>query len=209
MNRASTCASLASAVLLSLGGVATAQTATPPGAPGGPPQAGVVPGQVVQQGVVLPPGSAVPPGMVQTGTVMVQPQPQGNTRVGRLNCEVAGSVSFVFGSTRDLTCEFRPVNAPAERYVGEIRRFGIDVGVTGRGTMLWDVVNTGTDIRPGSLEGTYAGASSNVSAGVGLGSAALIGGSGDQVALQPLAIESSTGVNVAAGISELRLRPAG
>jgi hypothetical protein len=71
------------------------------------------------------------------------------------------------------------------------------------------VVNTGSDVAPGSLAGTYAGASSNVSAGLGLGSAVLIGGSNDQVALQPLSIETNTGVNVAAGIAELNLRQGG
>jgi hypothetical protein len=192
---------------------APAPTVVVPGQPAAP---GAV---VVQQqpsqvqmvpGLVLPPGSAIPPGMVQTGTVMVQPQrPAGNARVGRLQCDVSGGVSFVFGSTRNLSCEFRPANGPVERYVGEIRRFGVDIGVTGRGTMLWDVVSTGQNIGPGSLAGNYGGASSNVSAGVGVGSAVLVGGSGSQVTLQPLAIESSTGVNLAAGIAELSLRSAG
>ena len=173
----------------------------------------VVPGQPVQgtvvPGTLLQPGQPVPPGMVQTGTVMVQPAPRGNTRVGQLQCDVSGGVGFIFGSSRDLTCEFKPSNGPVERYHGEIRRFGVDIGVTGRGTMLWTVVNTGSDVAPGSLAGTYAGASSNISAGLGLGSAVLIGGSNDQVALQPLSIESNTGVNVAAGIAELNLRVGG
>ena len=173
----------------------------------------VVPGQAVQgtvvPGTLLQPGQPVPPGMVQTGTVMVQPAPRGNTRVGQLQCDVSGGVGFIFGSSRNLTCEFKPSNGPVERYHGEIRRFGVDIGVTGRGTMLWTVVNTGSDVAPGSLAGTYAGASSNVSAGLGLGSAVLIGGSNDQVALQPLSIESNTGVNVAAGIAELNLRVGG
>ncbi|WP_458095066.1 DUF992 domain-containing protein [Roseomonas sp. WA12] len=173
----------------------------------------VVPGQAVQgtvvPGTLVQPGQPVPPGSVQTGTVMVQPAPRGNTRVGQLQCDVSGGVGFIFGSSRDLTCEFKPSNGPVERYHGEIRRFGVDIGVTGRGTMLWTVVNTGSDVAPGSLAGTYAGASSNVSAGLGLGSAVLIGGSNDQVALQPLSIESNTGVNVAAGIAELNLRQGG
>jgi hypothetical protein len=173
----------------------------------------VVPGQPVQgtvvPGTLLQPGQPVPPGMVQTGTVMVTPQARGNTRIGQLQCDVSSGVGFIFGSSRDLTCQFKSSNGPVELYHGEIRRFGVDIGVTGRGTMLWTVVNTGSDTMPGSLAGTYAGASSNISAGLGLGSAVLIGGSNDQVALQPLSIETNTGVNVAAGIAELNLRAGG
>ena len=197
-------ATLAAAALLAFGGAALAQTPTPPGT--------VAPGTVIPgQGVVLQPGQPIPPGMVQSGTVMTPPPGQraGNTRVGQLQCDVSGGISFVFGSTKDLSCEFKPANGPAERYSGEIRRFGVDIGFTGRGTMIWTVVNTGPDIAPGSLAGTYGGASSNVSAGLGLGSNVLIGGSRDQVALQPLSIESSTGLNVAAGIAEITLRAGG
>ncbi|MFH5923515.1 DUF992 domain-containing protein [Roseomonas sp. SXEYE002] len=133
---------------------------------------------------------------------------RGNTRAGQLTCDVAGGVAFVFGSTRDLTCVFLPVNGPPERYTGEIRRFGVDLGVTGRGVIVWDVVSVGS-LTPGSLAGNYVGVSANVSAGlVGLGADALIGGSNRQVALQPLALETSSGLNVAAGITELTLRAA-
>ncbi|MBP0494145.1 DUF992 domain-containing protein [Roseomonas indoligenes] len=202
---------LAAAALLAFGGPALAQSTAQSTAPGTPPGT-VAPGTVIPgQGVVLQPGQPIPPGMVQTGTAMTPPpgQQAGNTRVGQLQCDVSGGISFVFGSTKDLSCEFKPVNGAAERYTGEIRRFGVDLGFTGRGTMVWTVVNTGSDIAPGSLAGTYGGASSNVSAGLGLGSNVLIGGSRDQVALQPLSIESSTGINVAAGIAEMTLKAGG
>ena len=196
-------ASLTAAALLALAGPALAQPAGQPDRSGPPPVVYVppAPGTPIAQ-----PQPVAPPQVV---ILQPQEQPRGNTRVGQLQCDVAGGVGWVFGSSRNLSCEFKPINGPAERYTGEIRRFGIDIGVTGRSTILWTVVNAGSDIRPGSLAGVYAGASSNVAAGLGLGSAALIGGSGDQVALQPLAIESSTGVNVAAGVAELILRAAG
>ena len=194
---------LAAAALMALAGPALAQTSSTPDTSGPPPVVYVppAPGTPIAQ-----PQPVAPPQVI---ILQPQEQPRGNTRVGQLQCDVAGGVGWVFGSSRNLSCEFKPSNGPVERYVGEIRRFGIDIGVTGRSTILWTVVNTGTDIRPGSLAGNYAGASSNIAAGLGLGSAALIGGSGDQVALQPLAIETGTGVNVAAGVAELILRSAG
>ncbi|WP_426955895.1 DUF992 domain-containing protein [Muricoccus radiodurans] len=201
-------ASLLAAPFLAGGALAQPTTpviTVPPGStvqvpPGGSVE--VLPGGAVQAtpgGVQMTPGSAV----------QVNPTPRGNTRVGQLECSVAGGVGFVFGSSRDLECEFRPANGPLERYRGEIRRFGVDIGVTGRATMIWSVFNTGSDIRPGSLSGTYVGASTAIAVGLGLGSNLLIGGSNDQVALQPLSIEGGTGLNVAAGIGEVTLRPAG
>ena len=44
---------------------------------------------------------------------------------------------------------------------------------------------------------------------VTLGAHALIGGSGNTIALQPLSLEGNSGLNVAAGIGAINLAPAG
>ncbi len=41
----------------------------------------------------------------------------------------------------------------------------------------------------------------------GLGANVLVGGSNRSVALQPLSVDSSIGLNLALGVAELRLRP--
>jgi len=56
------------------------------------------------------------------------------------------------------------------------------------------------------LQGSYAGASAEVSAGLGLGANALVGGFDGSIALQPLSIQGQTGLNVAAGVASLELR---
>jgi len=43
--------------------------------------------------------------------------------------------------------------------------------------------------------------------GAGLGANVLVGGSDRTVALQPVAVQGQTGLNVAAGVTELELRP--
>jgi len=43
--------------------------------------------------------------------------------------------------------------------------------------------------------------------GAGLGANALVGGSDRTVALQPLSLQGQTGLNVAAGVTDLELRP--
>ena len=61
---------------------------------------------------------------------------------------------------------------------------------------------------PGDLAGTYVGGSAAIALGLGAGANALIGGSGNSVALQPLSLEGQIGINVAAGAEGLTLTPA-
>jgi Protein of unknown function (DUF992) len=44
---------------------------------------------------------------------------------------------------------------------------------------------------------------------LGLGANVLIGGSNDSVVLQPVSVQSTTGFNIAAGVSQLNLCVAG
>jgi len=39
--------------------------------------------------------------------------------------------------------------------------------------------------------------------GIGVGANVLVGGSGNSIALQPLSVEGTTGLNVAAGVAEM------
>jgi Protein of unknown function (DUF992) len=137
------------------------------------------------------------------------PSQQGGTvRVGTLRCDVAGSTSFIFGSTRTIGCEFVNVNGRRERYTGEISRYGVDLGFTGAAVMLWVVVAPTTDLQPGVLAGTFVGASGAATVGIGAGANVLVGGGQRSIELQPLSIEGNTGLNIALGVAELRLQPA-
>lgn len=134
---------------------------------------------------------------------------QQRVQAGQLSCTVAPSVGFVIGSVRDLSCTFHPT-ARSKRskttYTGTVRRFGLDVGVTGRGALAWAVFAPTSKINPASLRGTYVGATANASIGVGLGANVLVGGSNNTIALQPLSVEGQTGLNLALGVSDLTLR---
>jgi hypothetical protein len=61
---------------------------------------------------------------------------------------------------------------------------------------------------PGALAGNYVGGTASATVGVGLGANALVGGSNNSIALQPLSIEANRGLNVAAGIAAMTLTPA-
>ena len=130
---------------------------------------------------------------------------RGGVNVGYLNCNAAGGVGFVFGSSRTLNCLFTRTDGVGERYEGTIRRFGVDIGFTRESTIVWMVFAPGS-IAPGALAGEYAGASAQGTVGVGVGANVLLGGSGNQIALQPVSVEGSVGLNAAAGVAAVSLR---
>src|SRR5919109_5058589 len=72
--------------------------------------------------------------------------------VGSLNCNVSGGVGFIFGSSKDISCVFTKPDGTAERYHGEIDKYGVDVGFTGEGYMVWAVFAPG-QVQKGALAG--------------------------------------------------------
>lgn len=126
-------------------------------------------------------------------------------KVGVLTCNVASGFGFVFGSSRAINCTFSPARGPPQHYTGSIAKFGVDIGYLQGGVIVWAVFAPTADTAPGFLSGTYAGATAGATVGVGLGANALVGGSGNSIALQPVSIEGTTGLNVAAGIAEMTL----
>jgi hypothetical protein len=128
-------------------------------------------------------------------------------RVGELTCNVASGWGFVFGSSKDLHCTFRG-NARHEHYIGSISKFGVDIGYTDGGVLVWGVFAPTSDLRKGALEGGYGGATASATVGLGVGANVLIGGLDKSIALQPLSVEGNKGLNVAAGIGAISLKAA-
>jgi hypothetical protein len=97
---------------------------------------------------------------------------------------------------------------PQHVYSGSISKFGLDIGATGGGVMVWAVFTDSiAPSGPGILAGDYFGATGQVTVAAGLGANVLIGGSSRTVALQPVSVDSSVGLNLAVGVAELHLRP--
>ena len=126
--------------------------------------------------------------------------------VGTLTCGVASGWGFVFGSSKDLHCTFRQNDRRAEHYTGSISKFGVDIGYTEGGVLVWGVVAPSSDTRAGALDGDYVGASAGATVGVGVGANVLVGGFDQSFALQPLSVSDNRGLNVAAGIGSISLR---
>ena len=128
---------------------------------------------------------------------------QSAVKVGTLTCNVASGFGFIFGSSKALNCTYAGVGGRYEHYMGNITKFGADIGYTSGGVLVWTVVAPVAVMQPGALAGAYAGATASATVGVGVGANALVGGSNNTVALQPVSIEGNTGLNVAAGIASI------
>ncbi len=127
-------------------------------------------------------------------------------KVGALNCDISAGIGLIIASKKQVTCLFTPSNGgPKEVYVGSINKFGLDIGATTGGQMLW-AVYAPTSVKTGALAGTYVGATAEATVGAGLGANVLIGGSDRTISLQPISVQGQTGLNLAAGVADLQLQ---
>jgi hypothetical protein len=132
---------------------------------------------------------------------------QSRVQLGVLECRGGSSVGFIVGSVTNLGCVLRSDGRADSPYVATIRKVGLDLGITQETALAWAVFAPVERFGPGDLAGNYAGAQGSASIGVGLGANVLVGGSQNSIALQPLSLQGSTGVNLAIGLEDLELRP--
>lgn len=131
---------------------------------------------------------------------------QSGVTAGFLKCNVAGNLSFIFGSSRAISCIYDAgPGMPIDHYVGNINKYGVDIGYQTNGVMIWGVIAPGGYVGPGALAGQYGGVTAAVALGLGVGANVLVGGSQNNIALQPLSVEGMQGLNIAGGIGVLTL----
>jgi Protein of unknown function (DUF992) len=133
--------------------------------------------------------------------------PLNRVQVGVLECRGGASIGFIVGSVTHLGCVLRVAGMPEDRYIATIQKVGLDIGITQETSLAWGVYAPVAQLGMGDLSGTYAGAQGSAAVGVGVGGNVLIGGSNNSIALQPLSLQGQTGLNVAAGLASLELRP--
>lgn len=148
-------------------------------------------------------GLAISTAIVGAATAQAQ---TGGVKIGVLTCHVAPGWGYVLGSSKRVHCAFRPqAGGGDDAYVGRISKFGLDLGYTDGGQIVWDVVAPTTDVGPGDLQGMYAGATASATVVAGAGAHALVGGFDRSFALQPVSVEGNSGFDVAAGVGEMTL----
>jgi hypothetical protein len=137
--------------------------------------------------------------------LLSDPSAAQQTRAGVLTCDVSAGLGLILGSQKELSCAFAPTGSGRrEDYDSVIIKFGLDLGITGGGVMVWEVF-TRTVAGPGFLAGDYAGVSGEASVGAGLGANVLVGGSDRTVTLQPVSVQGQIGLNFAVGVAALHL----
>jgi hypothetical protein len=147
--------------------------------------------------------------LAQSSGVVGDGETVDHVEVGVLSCDVADTDAlFEFKQARDLACTFDPAadDLATEAYVGEITRFGLNLGSTQEGVMRWLVLApTEKTLGDAGLNGTYNGVSAQATLGVGVEGNVMVGGGEDQLTLQPVSLGTQTGVNLAVGVGNIAL----
>ena len=134
--------------------------------------------------------------------------PKSWTQVGMLTCKLNPSIGFVIAGHQSMECQYVPSDGtPPQAYQGALNMVGVNIGISAGGVLGWAVLAPTAGIPVGALAGEYVGASGDLGLGLGAGANVLIGGSARTFALQPVSLEGSVAVDVALGVSALKLRP--
>lgn len=145
--------------------------------------------------------------IVALAASIVSANAQPPVRAGILQCQGGPNVGFVVGSVTTLECVFRSEGRRPEPYIATVRRLGLDLGITEQTQFAWAVNAPNGRLGRGGLAGNYGGVGLNASIGIGGGGNFLVGGPANSYALQPISLQGQTGLNVAAGVAGLELRP--
>ena len=119
-----------------------------------------------------------------------------------VRCNAPSRAAWASSSARrriSTACSCAPT-APPSTTGGSVNKYGVDIGFTKEAHIVWLVFAPGA-IGKGALAGDYGGVTAAVAVGVGVGANVLVGGSSKQITLQPVSVEGSVGLNVAAGVA--------
>jgi hypothetical protein len=126
-------------------------------------------------------------------------------KAGLLTCDVSGGVN-VIRSNHALSCNYQGTGSKAvEHYVGNIMSFGVNFGYTKNAKIVWAVFAPTSNFKAEALQGDYAGVTAGATFGVGGDANVLIGGLDKSISLQPVSFEGNEGINIAAGVTSIRL----
>lgn len=132
-------------------------------------------------------------------------------KAGLLTCHSRpdSHVNWIVYSSVEMDCVFDTPGGQ-ERYAGVSGvGLGVDLSWRPQTALRFVVLMAGSDVALGahSLAGYYGGAKAAASIGVTAGASVLIGGGKKSISLEPLAVETGSGLGAAAGLSYLVLRP--
>jgi hypothetical protein len=130
-----------------------------------------------------------------------------SVQVGTLLCHVSGGVGMIIIENQALDCVYTDAKgSPPQHYIGRLTNVGANIGISGPGQLVWNVLAATNAVQPGALAGDYVGAEGSLAIGAGAGGALLVGGSNKTISLQPLSVSLGTGANLSAGLGNVSLQ---
>lgn len=130
-----------------------------------------------------------------------------SAQVGTLFCHLSGGVGMIIIENQALDCVYKDAKGgPPQHYIGRLTNVGANIGISGPGQLIWNVLAATNSVEPGALAGDYIGAEGSLAVGAGAGGALLVGGSNKTISLQPLSVSLGTGANLSAGIGNVSLQ---
>lgn len=130
----------------------------------------------------------------------------GRVESGLLECKGEMATAYGFGSSRGVTCEYRPAMGMNQYYTGTLSRVGLDFGVSDQASMIWMVLATTKQLGPGALAGEYVGFTSGAALGPGFSANVLMAKDATAgIALQPLSVSSDSGLSISIAAAGLTL----
>lgn len=130
----------------------------------------------------------------------------GRIELGYLNCAFEEGSSIIVKSDRTFGCVFSPAaDGQQERYTAQITNVGLDLMITDEKTIRWAVLAPSTFEEHGVLAGEYGGLSADAALGYSVGADVLVGGLGESIALQPVAVSTGEGLGAAVGFETIVL----
>ena len=147
------------------------------------------------------------------GLSFAEEEVPGGFELGVLTCvsDPDTQRNLIVNSKVKVDCEVEYATGATDLYVGESGiAAGIDLNWKRTDTLKYTIIAASRDTRPnsGALAGKYVGGKGSLTLGVGGGVGALVGGGEKNLTLQPLALEGSKGLGIAAGVSYLILKAA-
>ncbi|GGF53666.1 hypothetical protein GCM10007301_11410 [Azorhizobium oxalatiphilum] len=182
----------------------TSPSATSPAAPQAPAatQAPTAQAPTAQAPAPLPTPPAIAPAPSST-----LEEPSARVQAGLLECRGAMATAYGLGSTRDVTCEYRPAVGQNQYYAGTLNRAGLDFGISDQASMIWMVLATSANLGPSALAGEYVGFSSGAAIGPGFSANVLVAKDATTgIALQPLSVSSDSGLSISFAAASLTLK---
>ena len=141
--------------------------------------------------------------------VSAEPAAAQRVKAGVLTCDVSAGIGYHrVAEAGVLPVRARPAGPAAGLCRRRSREFGLDIGVTAGGVMVWARLQRHRR-RPRLPGRRLCRCERRGDVAAGLGANVLVGGSNRTVALQPLSVQGQVGLNFAVGVGDLQLASRG